>query len=61
MILEYFMTIFYATIMSIFQACSFLHANNFNPFNQFFRQHIVFLKSNQRMVLFYRNNIYLVL
>lgn len=55
------MTVYYATIMSIFQACSFLHANNFNPFNQFFRQHIVFLKSNQRMVFFYRNNIYLVL
>lgn len=50
-----------ATIMSIFQVCSFPYASNFNPFNQFFSQHIIFLKSNQRMVFFYRNNIYLML
>lgn len=41
-ILESFMALNYAIIMSIFQECSFPYANNFNPFNQFFSQHIIF-------------------
>lgn len=53
------MTINYARIMSIFQACSFPYAVSIHLII-FSVSTLSFLKSNQRMVFFYRNNIYLI-